>query len=74
MGSAIAQACHGSRRARSSRRRPRDSLSRRTNLVHGNGTSQAMSYSPGSDLLTLAHSLSGTSATYTNTSPRRTSS
>ena len=30
------------------------------------GTTQAMSYSPGSDLLTLAHSLSGTGATYTN--------
>ena len=70
MGSAIAQACHGSRRARSSRRRPRDSLSRRTNLVYGNGTTQAMSYSPGSDLLTLAHGLSGTGATYTNTYTR----
>ena len=43
-----------------------DPLSRRTNLIYGSGTTQALTYSGAGDLLTLAHSLTGQAATYTN--------
>ncbi len=43
-----------------------DPLSRRTNLIYGNGTTQGYTYSTQGDLLTLAHSLTGQAATYTN--------
>jgi RHS repeat-associated protein len=44
-----------------------DPLSRRTNLVYGNGASQAYTYTTQGDMLTLAHAMTGTAATYTNT-------
>ncbi len=44
-----------------------DTLSRRTSLVYGNGASQGYTYSNANDMLTLAHTLTGTSNTYTNT-------
>ena len=44
-----------------------DALGRRTSLVTGNGASQGYTYSTMGDLLTLAHTLSGTANTYTNT-------
>ena len=44
-----------------------DALGRRTSLVTGNGASQGYTYSTMGDLLTLAHTLTGTANTYTNT-------
>jgi RHS repeat-associated protein len=43
-----------------------DALSRRASLAYGNGTSQSFTYSTGGDLLTQAHTLSGTGNTWTN--------
>jgi hypothetical protein len=43
-----------------------DALGRRTNLVTGNGASQAYAYTTQGDMLSLAHTLTGASNTYTN--------
>lgn len=44
-----------------------DPLSRRTSLVYGNGASKAYAYTSQGDMTSLGHTLTGTSATYTNT-------
>jgi RHS repeat-associated protein len=44
-----------------------DPLSRRSSLVYGNGASKSYAYTTQGDMTSLAHTLTGTSATYTNT-------
>jgi hypothetical protein len=42
-----------------------DPLSRRTSLVHGNGTTQSHAWSQAGDLTRHTHTLSGTANTWT---------